>query len=57
MEVLGERPFGMNETMTEYLAEMRQRRKDDEIDAAKTKLEEDLEDKSDDDEKPKEDDK
>lgn len=49
VEVLGDRPFGMNEVMTEYLAEMRQRRKDDVVEAeeaAKTKLEEELKEKT-----------
>jgi hypothetical protein len=58
VEVLGDRPYGMNEVMTEYLSEMRQRRKDDaveEAEAAKTKLEDELEEKSEDEEEKSED--
>ena len=59
----------MTEVMTEYLAEMRQRRQDDEVEAAKTELdkkleEEDKEENTEEEEeekpkeeKPKEDDK
>ena len=49
----------MNETMTEYLSEMMQRRKEDEVKAAQTKLEEELEEKEEvvEEEKIKEDEK
>ena len=34
IEVLGDRPYGMNETMTEYLEEMQRRKADEEQKAA-----------------------
>ena len=50
VKVLGQRPYGMSETMTEYLDELTKRQQDDEkkaveeeAAAAQTKLEEDLE--------------
>lgn len=58
IEVLGDRPHGMNETVTEYLEELRTRSaaeeaeateeakeesEKEEIEAVKTKLEEDME--------------
>ena len=58
MGVLGDRPYGMSETITEYLDELKQRNTKDEedkvkaeeeaeVEAAKSKLEEDLENNED----------
>ena len=38
IEVLGRRPYGMNETMTEYLEELTQRQEKEEAEAAETEL-------------------